>query len=78
MEKMSYIAYFCKCVLIQSPRHKEVDFEGDDYTAFNDFENYPFWSDREVPALSDYFFCVVDGLKIVFNGHIFLVFVANV
>ena len=53
---MSCIAYICKCVLIQSPRHKEVDFEGDDYTAFNDFENYPFWSDREVPALSDYFF----------------------
>ena len=75
---MSCIAYVCKCVLIQSPLHKELDFEGDDYTAINDFENCTFWYDREVPDLSDEFFGVVDGLVTVFDGHIFFVFAANV
>ena len=67
---MSSIAYVCKCVIIQSPRHKEFNFEGDDYTATNDFENCVLWGDREVPDLSNEFFGVVDGLVIVFDGQV--------
>ena len=35
--------------------HNELDFEDDDYTGTNDFENCAFWCDRELPDLSDDF-----------------------
>ena len=69
---MSCIACVCNCVLIQSPHHKELDFEGDDQTAINDIKNWAFWCDREVPDIFGEFFGVVGGLITVLDGQFFL------